>query len=73
MQLSNGKKIIITANNPLDNIYIKNVYFNGKEIKATFIDYDQLIQGGEIKFILSREPNKKRDAKLKKPYSYSKE
>lgn len=73
IRLSNGKKLIITANDPLENIYIKNVYFNGEEINSTFIDYDQLIQGGELKFILSREPNKKKDAKLKKPYSYSKE
>ena len=73
MQLSNGKKIIITANNPLDNIYVKNVYFNDKGINSTFINYDQLVQGGELKFILSKEPDKKRDTKLNKPYSFSKE
>jgi len=73
IQLSNGKKLIITANNPIENIYIKNVYFNGKEINSTFINYDQLVQGGELKFILSKEPDKKRDTKLNKPYSFSKE
>jgi len=71
IRLCNGKKLIITANDPLKNIYIEDVYFNGKKMNSTFISYDQLIQGGNLKFVLSKQPNKIKDAGLKVPYSYS--
>lgn len=71
MTLSNGNKLTITANDPQKNIYISEVYFNGKMLDTTFITNDQIINGGTLKFVLTPYPDKKRDAMLKAPYSYS--
>lgn len=71
IQLANGNSLTITANNPEKNVYINEVYLNGKKLDTTFVSYEQIIQGGTLKFVLSAQPNKKRDATLKAPYSYS--
>jgi len=71
IQLANGNNLTITANNPEKSVYINEVYLNGKKLDTTFVSYEQIIQGGTLKFVLSAQPNKKRDATLKAPYSYS--
>jgi len=60
MKLANGKVLTITANNPQKNIYIDKVSFNGKEISVNYITYQDLMQGGELKFTLTSTPNEAR-------------
>jgi len=60
MNLANGKQLIITANNPQKNIYIDNVTLNGKEITTNYITYQELMQGGELQYVLSATPNENR-------------
>jgi len=70
MKLANGKVLTITANNPQENIYIDKVSFNGKEIYANYITYQDLMQGGELKFKLTSVPNEARGiAESDYPYS----
>ena len=65
--LPNGKTLVITADKP-NYAYIKEVTFNGETVDAQYITYDQLMQGGELSFTLSRKPSKALDDR-KVPYS----
>ena len=59
LNLENGKKFtIITQNNSKANIYIKEAFLNGKPLTRSWIDYSEIIAGGELKFIMSDSPNK---------------
>ncbi len=72
--LANGKTLVITANDPAKNVYIDKVELNGKEIDNNFIPYDQLMEGGELKFTLTSQPNRVRGtAAAAIPYSYTQE
>ena len=67
--LGNGAKLVITADHP-ERPYIKDVRWNGKTVDAQFITYEQLMEGGELSFSLSKKPYHGRDG-LKTPYSVS--
>ena len=69
--LPNGRELVIVADHP-DHPYVKEVLWNGETIDRQFITYDELMQGGELSFRLSRKPCPDRDA-LPAPYSLSKE
>jgi len=56
VNLENGKALSIVAKNQSDkNVYVKKVTFNGKELTKPFINYEQLISGGELIFELSNK------------------
>lgn len=72
MQLGNGKKLTITANDPQKNKYISKVKLNGKEINTCYITYDQLMEGGSLDYILTDIPDKTWGiAPAEAPYSYT--
>ena len=58
--LTNGKTLIIRANNPAENIYIQNVKLNGQRIPENFVTYQQLLEGGTLEFVLGNKPNTER-------------
>ncbi len=60
MTLSNGKKISVTTENyNKKNVYIQSMFLNGKKYDKTYLTYDDIRNGVEIKFILGDKPNKK--------------
>ena len=69
--LPNGHKLVIVADHP-ERPYVKEVLWNGKSVDRQFITYDELLQGGELSFRLSRKPCPDRDG-LPAPYSLTKE
>ena len=73
MHLENGN--IVTINAPAnsdDNIYIRNLYIDGKEYKHNYLLHDRLMQGVTIDAVMSDTPNKKRGvAEDDAPYSFS--
>lgn len=72
--LAGGKTLTILANNPKKNIYISKVELNGKQIDTNFITYEQLMEGGELRFTLSDKPDKARGVSEEaSPYSYTRE
>ena len=74
LQLANGKTLTITANHPEKNLYIDKVELNGKEIETNFVTYEQLMDGGELHFSLTDQPNRKRGVTADAaPYSFTKE
>ena len=74
INLENGKTFKMIAGNLSDkNIYIKQAFLNGKSIDRCYITHDEIINGGELKFVMSAEPNKKwATGKDSLPYSMTK-
>ena len=59
MTMSNGKKVSMTTENySKENVYIQAMYLNGKEYNKTYITYDDIKNGADIKFVLGNAPNK---------------
>ena len=71
LTLDNGKTLEIKADGVSDtNRYVKEVRLNGKPYTKTYITHDDVMAGGELEFVMSSKPNKKRGlAKADKPYS----
>ncbi len=61
INLENGKTFRIISENLSDkNIYINRVVLNGKEMNRAYISHNEIMNGGELKFIMSDKPNKNR-------------
>ena len=59
ISLENGKKFKITAENLSEkNIYIKEVLLNGKKLERSFLTHKEIVNGGELKFVMQNQPNK---------------
>lgn len=55
-----GKTFTVEAeNNSKENIYIQKVYLNGKLYPKTYITYNDIVSGGNLKFVMGKRPNKK--------------
>lgn len=58
MTLGNGEKVNVTTENySKQNVYIQKMYLNGKEYNKTYITYDDIKNGMDIKFVLGSNPN----------------
>jgi len=58
MNLSNGKKFTMTAENLSDkNIYVQSVTLNGKDWNSPFLPYKELKDGGTIVFKMGSQPS----------------
>ena len=65
---------ISSRNNGKDHFYIDSMELNGKDYQNTFINYDDIQNGGEIIFNMSATPNTNLGTKAEnKPYSLSTE
>lgn len=72
IRLANGKTLTIQANQPDKNKYIREITWNGKPLPQNFITYQQLMEGGTLKFVLDNKPNVERGiAPETYPYSQS--
>ncbi|ALJ04162.1 alpha-mannosidase [Pseudalgibacter alginicilyticus] len=59
IQLENGKYFKVTTENQSDeNHYIQGILLNGKPYNALTITHKQILEGGELHFILGDTPNK---------------
>ncbi len=58
--LSNGRQIKVTTKNWSEkNVYIKEMYLNGKRHNSAYLSYDDLKDGAHLHFVMSSKPNKK--------------
>lgn len=71
INLENGKTFFIEVENySTKNIYIKDIILNGKRINKTYLEHDQIMAGGKLKFVMSSKPNKEwGTAESDAPYS----
>ena len=59
INLENGKSFTISVKNQrVKNVYIQKMVLNGKPLLRYFINYDEIINGGELIFILGDKPKK---------------
>ncbi len=57
--LSNGREFVVTANNfSKENIYIQSVTLNGKELKTSWFEHKDIMNGGSLTFNMGPKPNK---------------
>ncbi|WP_417127384.1 GH92 family glycosyl hydrolase [Phocaeicola sp.] len=54
--VSGGKFTIVREDKGKNNNYIQGVVLNGKEYKKAWIDYADIMKGGELKFLMGDEP-----------------
>ncbi|HJD93139.1 GH92 family glycosyl hydrolase [Bacteroides coprosuis] len=75
LHLENGKTVTITTkNNDKANRYIDEMTVNGKTYSKNYVTYEQLMNGADITYTMSKEPNKSRGVnKEEYPYSFSNE
>jgi predicted alpha-1,2-mannosidase len=58
IHLNNGKTLSIkTINQKKENVYVKSVSVNGKVIEGSLLSHDSIINGGEIIFEMTNQPN----------------
>ena len=74
IHLENGKKLIIEAlNNNDKNVYIRSANLNGRPFSRNFLNYNELINGGTIRYIMDSKPAFDRGIKIEdRPFSVSK-
>lgn len=72
--LENGNKFVIEApDNSKENLYIQSATLNGRLLDKNFIRYDDISDGGVLKFEMGSQPNKERcTSKYAAPFSLSK-
>lgn len=59
IQVPGGKTFEIVAhNNNESNVYIQSATLNGAPFDQTWIDHNQIMQGGRLEFTMGSEPNK---------------
>ena len=39
-----------------ENIYVQEVTFNGKRLEEPFIEHEELVEGGKLRFVMGPEP-----------------
>ena len=73
LHLENGNTFIVEAdNNGKDNFYIQKASLNGTDYQNSFLKFDDLQKGGELKFSMGNTPNNDWASKPENtPYSVS--
>ena len=60
--MEDGKKFIVEANNnDTQNVYIQSATLNGKSFDKNYVQYNDIINGGTLKFEMGSQPNKNRN------------
>ena len=74
LSLENGKTFTISStDNSSDHVFVDDIKLNGKSYGANFIKHNDILNGGNLEFNMSAEPNKVRGTtKESFPYSMSK-
>lgn len=58
IKMDNGRKfVIVTENNGPDNIYIQSVRLNGHNYDKSYIEYEDIVKGCTLTFVMGPEPN----------------
>ena len=59
INLENGNKFEVVAENAgKENIYIQSVTLNGKPYSKSYINHEDIMNGGNLTFVMGNQPNK---------------
>jgi hypothetical protein len=68
INLENGKALNIEVENQgTENKYISRIILNGESLKRLYLSHDELISGGDLKYVMSNTPNKQMSSWDKAP------
>ncbi len=56
MQLGAKKLIVIAENQAPENCYVQSVMLNNEPLDRTYINHDEIANGGTLKFVLGPKP-----------------
>lgn len=75
LHLENGNTMTVTADgNSPSNRYINSMTLNGSPYTKNYLTHDALMQGGNIVYTMSAEPNRSRGtSEADFPYSFTNE
>ena len=48
---------VVAQNNSPQNVYVQSATLNGKNLTQSFISHQQLVNGGELRFVMGPKPN----------------
>lgn len=72
LHLTNGKTFTVFApNNDSHNVYVRRVALNGRRHRKSYLSHEAIVQGGELRCIMSRTPWTQDDGELEPPFSLS--
>ncbi len=73
IDLGDGKSFVVVAENQApENVYVRSVRLNGTPLERCYITHDELVAGGELRFVMSDQPNREWAASAEaRPYSMS--
>jgi putative alpha-1,2-mannosidase len=73
IKMSDGRKLVIEApENSPENIYVGDLFLNGKRVEVNYVTHSQLQAGGRIEFRMSPAPARERGTDPdSRPYSFS--
>ncbi|MFN3931546.1 MAG: GH92 family glycosyl hydrolase [Brevundimonas sp.] len=58
LNLPDGKRFVISTEGLADeNLYVQSVTLNGRPLTRTWIGHDEIVAGGELRFVMGAEPN----------------
>jgi predicted alpha-1,2-mannosidase len=75
LDLGNGRTLVVMVENQsLDNVYVDRVSLDGVPLDRSFVTHDELVAGGELRFVMRPTPNRQRaSGPGAAPYSASRE
>lgn len=74
LNLENGKKVVIKADNDKSKRYVSSMTVNGKNYTKNYITHETLMKGAVVNYKMSKTPNTLRGIETKDfPYSFSNE
>lgn len=73
LNLPNGKRFTVVTEGLSDaNFYVGKVLLNGKVLPRTYLRHDEIMAGGELRFVMQATPNRSwGKAASARPYSMS--
>ncbi|MBD0831903.1 GH92 family glycosyl hydrolase [Aestuariibaculum sediminum] len=59
IHLESGKDFVVEAENSSnENKFIQSIILNGKEIHRNYIEHKEIMNGGQLRFVMGSKPNK---------------
>ena len=63
--VENGQTFTVTAKNvSRENIFIQSASLNGRDFNRTYLTHKEIMQGGDIEFLMSDKPNQRWGANI---------
>ncbi len=75
IDVGGGRSFVVVAENQApDHVYVDEVRLNGEGLERTYITHEEIVRGGELRFVMSDRPNRKWGVSPEaRPYSMSAE